>query len=259
MTGPAARPAVQPAARPAARTALVTGAAGGLGRVFAAALARQGIAVAGIDIADPQPAAAAVAAVGGQFIGIRADLTDPDLAAAAVAQAAERLGRLDIVVNNAGVFPLLPFEQTTPARWRAVMSLNLDGLFYVTRAALPWLRQSPAGRIVNIASAVVWLGPPGMVAYTASKAGVIGFTRALSSELGPSGITVNAITPSMIATETAVATGVTRDLDRVVAGQSVPRPQRPEDLVSTLLYLCDPASCFVTGSAINVDGGHAKH
>jgi NAD(P)-dependent dehydrogenase (short-subunit alcohol dehydrogenase family) len=248
--------------RPAAtqaRAALVTGAAGGLGRVFAAALAGQGIAVAGVDIADTSPAAEAVASAGGTFTGISADLTDPDQSAAAVATAAARLGRLDILVNNAGVFPMIPFEETTPAQWRQIMSLNLDGLFYVTRAALPWLRQSPAGRIVNVASAVVWLGPPGMVAYTASKGGVIGFTRALASELGPAGITVNAITPSMIPTPTAVATGVTRDLDRVVAGQAVPRPQQPEDLVSTLLYLCDPGSSFVTGAAINVDGGHAKH
>jgi 3-oxoacyl-[acyl-carrier protein] reductase len=154
---------------------------------------------------------------------------------------------------------MVPFAQTTPERWRQIMSLNLDGLFYVTSAALPWLTRSAAGRIVNIASAVVWLGPPGMVAYTASKGGMIGFTRALASELGPAGVTVNAITPGMIPTETAVATGVTRDLDRVVAGQAVPRPQQPEDLVSTLLYLCDPGSSFITGAAINVDGGHAKH
>jgi NAD(P)-dependent dehydrogenase (short-subunit alcohol dehydrogenase family) len=241
------------------RTALITGAAGGLGRVFAAALAGQGIAVAGIDIADTGPAAAAVAQAGGQFTGITADITDPEVAAVAVTEAAERLGGLDILVNNAGIFPMIPFAQTTPERWRQIMSLNLDGLFYVTSAALPWLTRSPAGRIVNIASAVVWLGPPGMVAYTASKGGVIGFTRALASELGPAGVTVNAITPSMIPTQTAVATGVTRDLDRVVAGQAVPRVQQPEDLVSTLLYLCDPGSAFVTGSAINVDGGHAKH
>jgi len=237
------------------RTALITGAAGGLGRVFAAALAGRGITVAGIDIADAGPAADAVAAAGGRFTGITADITDPEVAAVAVAEAAERLGGIDILVNNAGIYPLLPFAQTTPARWRQVMSLNLDGLFYVTSAALPWLLESPAGRIVNIASAVVWLGPPGMVAYTASKGGMIGFTRAL----GPAGVTVNAITPSMIATETAVATGVTSDLDRVVAGQAVPRPQQPEDLVSTLLYLCDERSSFVTGAAINVDGGHAKH
>jgi NAD(P)-dependent dehydrogenase (short-subunit alcohol dehydrogenase family) len=242
-----------------ARTALITGAAGGLGTVFSVALAKAGLAVAGLDIADMGATRADVEAVGGRFEGIQADLTDPEQAATAVAEAAERLGRLDIVVNNAGVFPVIPFAETTVADWRRIMSLNLDGLFYVTSAALPWLRQSPSGRIVNIASAVVWLGPPGMVAYTASKGGVIGFTRALSSELGPLGITVNAITPSMIPTETAIATGVTRDLDRVVAGQSVPRAQQPEDLVSTLLYLCDPASSFVTGAAINVDGGHAKH
>jgi NAD(P)-dependent dehydrogenase (short-subunit alcohol dehydrogenase family) len=227
--------------------------------VFAAALAGAGVAVAGLDIADMAPAAEAVAAVGGTFLAVPADITDPGRAAAAVEQAAERLGRLDILVNNAGIYPLVPFEQTTPEQWRQIMNLNLDGLFYVTRAALPWLKRSPAGRIVNIASAVVWLGPPGMVAYTASKGGMIGFTRALAAELGPAGITVNAITPSMIPTETAVATGVTRDLDRVISGQAVPRPQRPEDLVSTLLYLCDPASAFVTGAAINVDGGHAKH
>jgi 3-oxoacyl-[acyl-carrier protein] reductase len=241
------------------RVAVVTGAAGGLGQVFCAALAREGIAVAGIDIADMASTRQSVESAGGRFLGILADLTDPDQAAAAVRRAAESFGRLDICVNNAGVFPLVPFRDTTPAQWRAIMSLNLDGMFYVTHAAVPWLERSPAGRIINIASAVVWLGPPGMVAYTASKGGVIGFTRALSSELGPVGITVNAITPSMIPTETAIATGVTRDLDRVVAGQSVPRAQQPEDLVSTLLYLCDPRSSFVTGAAINVDGGHAKH
>jgi 3-oxoacyl-[acyl-carrier protein] reductase len=243
----------------AGRVALVTGAAGGLGRVFCTAFAHEGIAVAGIDIADMAETRESVESSGGRFLGVTTDLTDPDLATVAVNRAADSYGRLDICVNNAGVFPLVPFLDTTPAEWRRIMSLNLDGLFYVTHAAVPWLTQSPAARIVNIASAVVWLGPPGMVAYTASKGGVIGFTRALSSELGPLGITVNAITPSMIPTETAIATGVTRDLDRVVAGQSVPRIQHPEDLVSTLLYLCDPASSFVTGSAINVDGGHAKH
>lgn len=241
------------------RVALVTGAAGGLGRVFSAAFAREGIAVAGVDIVDMAETRESVESSGGQFLAVTADLTDPDQATTAVDRAAEGYGRLDICVNNAGIFPLVPFLDTTPAEWRRIMSLNLDGMFYVTHAAVPWLARSPAARIVNIASAVVWLGPPGMVAYTASKGGVIGFTRALSSELGPLNITVNAITPSMIPTETAISTGVTRDLDRVVAGQSVARIQQPEDLVSTLLYLCDPASSFVTGSAINVDGGHAKH
>jgi 3-oxoacyl-[acyl-carrier protein] reductase len=153
----------------------------------------------------------------------------------------------------------VPFEETTYELWRHVMAVNLDGLFLVTSAALPHLRGSAGGRIVNVASAVVWLGPPGMVAYTTSKAGVIGFTRALASELGPTGITVNAMTPGMIATQTAIETGVTVDQDRVVAGQAVPRAEQPEDLVSTLLYLVDVGSAFVTGSSVNVDGGFAKH
>ena len=241
------------------RAALVTGAAGGLGEVFCTALASAGIDVAGVDIADLTETADRVEQAGARFAACPADITDPERAAAAVTRAAAEFGRLDIVVNNAGIFPLLPFEETRAADWRRIMSLNLDGMFYVTQAALPWLKRSPAGRIVNIASAVVWLGPPGMVAYTASKAGVVGFTRALATELGPTGVTVNAITPSMIPTRTAVETGVTRDLDRVVAGQAVPRVQQPEDLVSTLLYLCDSRSGFVTGSAVNVDGGHAKH
>ncbi|MEQ6903340.1 SDR family NAD(P)-dependent oxidoreductase [Nocardioides sp. YIM 152588] len=241
------------------RRCLVTGAAGGLGRTFCSALAAEGARVAGLDLADLGGTGDAVAAAGGRLTAVRADVTDPEQVQDAVDSAAAGLGGLDTVVNNAGVYPLVPFEATDFAQWRRIMAVNLDGLFLVTRAALPHLRRAPFGRIVNVASAVVWLGPPGMVAYTASKSGMVGFTRALASELGPEGITVNAMTPGMIATETAVATGVTRDLDRVVGGQAVPRAERPEDLVSTLLFLVDEGSSFVTGSAVNVDGGFAKH
>jgi NAD(P)-dependent dehydrogenase (short-subunit alcohol dehydrogenase family) len=241
------------------RVAVISGAANGLGQVFSAALAGRGVAVAGLDIDDMSLTAARVRAAGGRFLAVEADVTDPDRMRQAAGEVADALGGIDICVSNAGVYPLVAFEDTTVEQWRRVMDVNVDGAFYLTRAVLPYLRRSDAGRIVLIASAVVWLGPPGMVAYTASKAALIGFTRSLASELGPLGITVNAITPSMIPTETAVRTGVTRDLARVVSGQAIPRPQRPEDLVSTLLYLCDPTSQFVTGAAINADGGNAKH
>jgi NAD(P)-dependent dehydrogenase (short-subunit alcohol dehydrogenase family) len=241
------------------RRCLVTGAARGLGRTFCTALTAEGGSVAGLDIDNLDATREDVQRAGGTFTAVRADVTRPDQVVRGVAQAVEALGGLDILVNNAGVYPVLPFEQTTFAEWRHIMSVNLDGTFLVTSAALPHLLASRAGRIVNVASAVVWLGPPGMVAYTASKSGIIGFTRALASELGPTGITVNAMTPGMIPTQTAVETGVTKGLDAVVAGQAVPRAQEPEDLVSTLLFLVDEASAFVTGSAINVDGGFAKH
>lgn len=241
------------------RVAVITGAAAGLGSTFAVALAANGIAVAGIDIADQSETAAAVERIGGAFFKVHGDVTDAADMERAITDVVAHFGSIDICVSNAGVYPLIPFEETTVDEWRRIMSINVDGAFHLTRAALPHLKRGSSPRIVIIASAVVWLGPPGMVAYTASKAALIGFTRSLASELGPAGITVNAITPSMIPTATAVRTDVVRDLDRVVAGQAVDRVQQPEDLVSTLLYLCDPASSFVTGSAINVDGGNAKH
>jgi 3-oxoacyl-[acyl-carrier protein] reductase len=214
--------------------------------------------VAGLDIDDLTETAAAVTAVGARFVPVSVDVTAPE-SVAGLSGLADQLGGLDILVNNAGIYPVVPFEETSYERWRQVMAVNLDGPFLVTRAVLPALLQSSAGRIVNVASAVVWLGPAGMVAYTASKSGLIGFTRSLASELGPRGVTVNAITPGMIATETAVRTGVTDGLDRVVAAQAVPRPQQPDDLISALLFLVEEGSGFVTGAALNVDGGFAKH
>jgi 3-oxoacyl-[acyl-carrier protein] reductase len=232
------------------RVAVVTGSAGGLGQAFCAALVAEGATVVGADVAEQQP--------GERFVPVRADVTD-EADCARLAERAGQLGPVSILVNNAGIFPVIPFEQTSLADWRRIHGLNVEGTFLVTRALLPHLRATGWGRIVTVSSGVVWLGPPGMVAYTASKAALIGFTRALASELGDTGITVNAITPGLVRTRTALTTAVNEQFEHVVGNQAVPRAEEAADLVSTLLYLCDEGSGFVTGQAINVDGGYAKH
>ncbi|WP_344900814.1 SDR family oxidoreductase [Actinomadura meridiana] len=212
------------------RVALVTGAADGLGREFATALARRGYRVAGLDLADMSGTAELI---GDGFHPVRADVADAEEVDFAVEEAATRFGGLHVVVNNAGVHPPLDFERTTLEDWRRIMRVNLDGPFLVSRAALPHLKAAGWGRVVNIASSAAFVGPPDLVAYTTSKAGLVGFTRALSSAVGGYGITVNAIAPSLTRTD------------------------EPGDLVSTLLYVCDEGSGSLTGQTINVDGGRA--
>ncbi|MEV4675796.1 MULTISPECIES: SDR family NAD(P)-dependent oxidoreductase [Actinomadura] len=239
------------------RVALVTGAAGGLGREFAVALAARGHRIAGLDLADMSGTGELV---GDAFLPVRADVTDPEEVEAAVQETAARFGGLHIVVNNAGIYPPLEFEDTTLEDWRRIMRVNLDGPFLVSRAALPHLKAAGWGRIVNIASAVVFLGPPDLVAYTTSKAGLVGFTRALASAVGAHGITVNAIAPGLTRTATAArTTGADGGFERVRDLQVVRAVAEPRDLVSTLLYVCGEGSGFLTGQTINVDGGSAMH
>jgi NAD(P)-dependent dehydrogenase (short-subunit alcohol dehydrogenase family) len=241
------------------RTAVVTGSARGLGLEFCAALATEGAAmVVGVDVADQDATRARVEAAGGTFLAITADITSERECTSVAAQVQE-VGGATILVNNAGIFPVVPFLETTLEEWRRIHTLNVEGTFLVTRALLPQLLAAGWGRIVNVSSAVVWLGPPGMVAYTASKAALIGMTRALASELGDTGVTVNAITPGLTRTQTALDTAVNEQFPHVVDNQAVPRAEEATDLTSVLLFLCDEGSAFVTGQSINVDGGFAKH
>jgi len=240
--------------------AIITGAASGLGQTFSVALAKARYRVAGLDLADLTETEELVEAAGSELLPVRCDVRDPESVANAIVEVKREYGALHVVVNNAGIYPPIPFEDTTLADWRRIMQVNLDGPFLVTQAALPHLREAGWGRIVNIVSAVVFLGPPELVAYTTSKAGLVGFTRALATELGPTNITVNAIAPGLVRTATAArTTGADGGFERVRDLQCVPRVEEPEDLVSTLLYVCDKASGFLTGQTINVDGGSAKH
>jgi NAD(P)-dependent dehydrogenase (short-subunit alcohol dehydrogenase family) len=244
----------------AGRVAVITGSATGIGQTLAFALAQAGADVAGIDISDQAETNRRIREIGATFLALSADITDPSAIKIACERAASEFGKLEIVVANAGIYPSTPFDTVTHEEWRRIMTVNLDGTFLTVQAALPYLKQAGWGRIVVISSATIWIGVPTLVPYVTTKAGLIGFTRALAPEVGGFGITVNAITPGLTETETTLRNSWDQDqFDWVVAGQIVKRRQQPGDLVTALLFLCDPGSDFITGQTINVDGGKAKH
>jgi len=249
----------------------VTGAAQGLGRAFAVTLAGAGARVIGLDIADVDATASAVRRAAGDagagadadadatFMAARADVSDAPAVAEAVAAAVERAGHLDVVVANAGIFPVARLDDTSPELWRRVMAVNVDGVAFTVQAALPAMRAAGFGRIIVVSSGTVWFGVPELAAYVTSKAALLGLVRSVAADVAADGITINAITPGLIATEGVASSSIADMRETIVAAQAIARPQRPEDLATTALWLSDPDTAFVTGQTINVDGGLAKH
>jgi NAD(P)-dependent dehydrogenase (short-subunit alcohol dehydrogenase family) len=238
-------------------TAIVTGGAHGLGRHFAAALAREGATVAILDIADCDGAATAV---GGACFGLTTDVSEEASVRAAIAAVLERTGRIDILVNNAAVFSTLPpagFAEIDVALWDRVMAVNLRGPFLMVKHAAPAMIAARRGKIVNIASGTAYKGMPLMLHYVTSKGGVVAFTRALSRELGAHNICVNTLAPGLTLSDSILANAdhIAFARDRVVASRAFQRDEHPEDLLGALIFLASRDSDFVTGQTIAVDGG----
>jgi NAD(P)-dependent dehydrogenase (short-subunit alcohol dehydrogenase family) len=243
------------------QTALVTGAARGLGYATARRLGEEGARVALLDRDGDSLSAAAeeLARDGLDVSAFAADVTDENAVRSVAAELLAGHGRIDVLVNNAGIYPHRPFEELTFAEWRHVLAVNLDGVYICARAVYPAMRERGYGRIVNVSSATFFIGYPGLTAYVASKGGIIGFTRALASEAGPHGITVNAVTPGLVATEGVLEGEEAGLFDEIVPEQAVPRRGEPEDIAACIAYLASPAAGFITGQTVNVDGGHRYH
>jgi len=239
----------------------ITGAARGLGQEFAKSLAAAGARVIAGDVNDCSDTLDLVKKAGTEGVGVRLDVTDPGSSRAMVEAGVQAFGRLDALINNAALYGALHggrFDQIDEAEWDAAMAVNVKGIWNCCKAAVPAMKQSDGGSIVNIASLAATYGMPYGLHYTTSKAAVIGLTRGLARELGRDRIRVNALAPSAVMTEGTrefFGPRLERALETIKTGQTIQRNLLPEDLAGTVMWLISDASGFVTGQTIAVDGG----
>ncbi len=244
------------------RVAVVTGAGGGLGEGICASLAAAGAAVACVDrdVGAADVRAAGVRAAGGSALAIQADVADAGAVDEMVARVVGELGGVDVLVNNAAIYPRRAWTEIAEEEWDTVLAVNLKGYFLCARAAFAHLRASGHGRIVNVASITAFIGMTHLLDYVSSKGAVISFTRALAREVGPEGVTVNAVSPGAFPTD---AERIHPDPDAynawILEQQSVKRRGTPDDIGNLVRFLASDASSFVTGQVVEIDGGWFMH
>jgi NAD(P)-dependent dehydrogenase (short-subunit alcohol dehydrogenase family) len=242
------------------RTVVITGAAGGIGLTYAQRFAAEGDTVVIADIADGEESVAAARAAGGDATWIACDLTQPDSIAELARQVEERFGGCDVLVNNAVAYAPGPIGEIAFEQWRTVLAVGLDAPFLLCQAFVPGMSERGWGRVINIASNTIGLMIPGRVPYIASKMGVIGLTRALASEVGAHGITVNAIAPGLVRTDKSWAfMGASGFFDVMAERQAIHRTEMPADLAGVVLFLASDDAAFMTGQTLVVDGGLVRH
>jgi NAD(P)-dependent dehydrogenase (short-subunit alcohol dehydrogenase family) len=244
------------------RVAIVTGGGGGLGADMCRALAAAGAAVAVVGRTDKTIDAVRdqVLADGGRAISLLADVSRKDSIDAMAAGVHDELGGIDILVNNAAIYPRRPWTEIAEEEWDSVFATNLKGYFLCARAAYPSMVERGHGRIINLTSITFFGGWPLLLSYVSTKGGIVAFTRALARELGPEGITVNSISPGAFPTDAERIHPDPEGYDRwVLEQQSIKRRGTPEDIGNLAVFLAGDASSFITGQLFQIDGGWVMH
>ncbi|MBW8382174.1 MAG: 3-oxoacyl-ACP reductase FabG [Youngiibacter sp.] len=238
------------------RVAIVTGSAQGLGRAMVERLASDGVKVVITDVNEEKINLAVneLTAKGYDVFGAKCDVTNREEIRALGEKVIEKYGKLDIIVNNAGITKDSSFKKMTDAQWDAVLTVDLKSIFMVTQELVKYLEANGYGRIVNISSLAGMMGNFGQANYSAAKAGVVGLTKTLSIELGKKNITVNAIAPGFINTEMTKV--IPEDRKKVMIAEiPVGRPGEPEEIAAVVAFLASDEAGFVSGTVINVNGG----
>ena len=238
------------------RVAVVTGAGQGIGKAIAEKLSQEGAKVVVADL-NAETAKTTAAEIGG--LAHTVDVSSEEQVSGLVSTTLEHYGKIDVLVNDAAIVPFVLWDDLDFAEWRRIMSVNLDGVFLTCRAVYPHMKEAGYGRIVNIASNVILAGTPNLAHYVAAKGGVFGFTRALATELGRYGITVNSVAPGLTASEGVLASPHADAFDFVISLQAIPRRAIPADIAPVVAFLASEEAGWVTGAMIAADGGHTRH
>jgi|TARA_B110000116_G_scaffold188010_1_gene163106 NAD(P)-dependent dehydrogenase (short-subunit alcohol dehydrogenase family) len=246
------------------KTVIVTGAAQGIGAAYARGLAKEGANVVVNDVLDPSSLVDEITEKGGIATGIVADVTNETQIADMVLQTVDKYGRIDGLINNAALFGKLArrrFEEIDIDEFDSVMRVNIRGVWQVSRAVVAVMRKQEYGKIVNITSGTVFKGTPMQLHYVTSKGAIIALSRAMAREVGDDNICINAIAPGLTQSEAVLNEGQFSEehFSANIGGRCIKRPEEPEDLIGTAVFLLSEDSDFITGQVLCVDGGSVTH